>query len=252
MLRPRFLFAARLASLHLLASLLVMVATGLLVFVLWYPAPYYKIAGGIELFLLIVGVDLVCGPLLTFVLGSPSKPHGELVRDIGLIVLIQLGALGYGVHSLYQARPVYLAWEGDRFRLVTAADIEPVRLLVASEAYRQLPVGGPQLVATRLLGATDPGYLISIEDALKGLPPSYKPERWESYSKHMGQILAGARALQDLPEASRNSPQLVGREAADPRTVYYPLEGSHDGNWIVLLTPDSAELVDFLPLKGWR
>lgn len=252
MLRARFHFAARLASLHLLASLLVMLAAGLLVFALWYPAPYYKVAGGIELFLLIVGVDLVCGPLLTFVLGNPRKPRAELVRDIGLVVLIQLSALGYGLHSLYQARPVYLAWEGDRYRLVTAADIDPALLPAAGEAYQQLPVTGPQLVATRLLEPQDPGYLKSIEDTLKGLPPSYKPERWASYPEHLEQIRAGLKPLQALPEASRQSAELDGLDATGRQLGYYPLEGSHSGSWIVVLKPENAELVDLLPLDGWN
>lgn len=252
MLRARIHFAVRLASLHLLASLLVMLAAGLLVFVLWYPAPYYKVAGGIELFLLIVGVDLVCGPLLTFVLGNPRKPRAELVRDIGLVVLIQLGALGYGLHVLYQARPVYLAWEGDRYRLVTAADINSALLPAASEAYRQLPVTGPQLVATRLLESTDPDYVKSIQDSLKGLPPSYKPERWQPYPEHLEKIKAGVRSLQALPEASRQSQELSGLDVASQKLGYYPLEGSHGGSWIVVLTPENAAVVDFLPLDGWN
>lgn len=252
MLRARFLFAVRLASLHLLASLLVMVAAGLLVFVLWYPAPYFKVASGIELFLLIVGVDMVCGPLLTFVLGSPCKPRAELIRDIGLVALIQLSALGYGLYNLYQARPVYLAWEGDRYRLVTASDIDLDMLATAGAAYRQLPFAGPQLVATRLLEPKDSGYLKSIEDTLKGLPPSYKPERWQVYPEHLTQILAGARTLQDLPETSRQSVELAQLQSSSPNLIYYPLEGAHSGSWIVLLAPENAEVVDFLPLDGWN
>jgi len=252
MLRARFRFAARLASLHLLASLLVILAASLLVFVLWYPAPYYKVAGGIQLFLLIVGVDLVCGPLLTFVLGAPTKPRAELVRDIGLVVLIQLSALGYGLHSLYQARPVYLAWEGDRYRLVTAADISPALLSAAPHAYRQLPLTGPQPVAARLLAPDDPGYVKSIQDSLNGLPPSYKPDRWEPYQKHLQQIRRGARSLQDLPVVSRNSAELDSLKNSSSTLGYYPLEGTHGGNWIVVLIPDTGAVVDFLPLDGWN
>ena len=75
---PRFLSAIRVACLHFLFSLVVALLAAALVFGLWYPFPYGHLSGGRELFLLVVAVDVVCGPLLTMVLFNPAKPRAEL------------------------------------------------------------------------------------------------------------------------------------------------------------------------------
>ena len=116
--------ALRAAALHLGGSLLVAALAGALVFGLWYPYPYRELAGGRELFLLIVVVDVVCGPLLTLVLYNPAKPRAELWRDLGLVVLIQLAALGYGLHVVWQARPVYMVQEVDRLKVIELPALE--------------------------------------------------------------------------------------------------------------------------------
>ena len=98
-LRQRLISGALVSVKHLLFSVLVAAMVAALVFGIWYPTPYGELAGGQGLFRLIVVVDVICGPLLTLVIYNPKKPRVELFRDIGLVVLIQLGALGYGLNS---------------------------------------------------------------------------------------------------------------------------------------------------------
>lgn len=251
MLEKRFIFSARLASRHFLVCLVVAALVAFLVFTLWYPSPYYRIAGGLELFALVVAVDVVCGPLLTFVLCNPSKPRGELRRDIALVAVIQLVALGYGVNSLYEARPVYLAFEGDRFRLVSAADIDQDTLTQARPEYRELPIVGPELIATKLLGSSDPGYLDSLQDALQGFHPSYKPERWESYSTHVEEVKSKAKPLAELLVDNRGSLELSVFARSNANLGYFPLDSYQGGDWIVVLDLEQGTLADILPVDGW-
>ena len=53
---------------HLFASVLIAALVAWLVFGLWYPAPYAQLAGGFALFGLMMAVDVVCGPLLTYII----------------------------------------------------------------------------------------------------------------------------------------------------------------------------------------
>jgi hypothetical protein len=70
------------------------------------------------------GVDVVVGPLLTFVIARSSKPRRELVRDISMIVVVQLLALIYGTVSLWNGRPLYYAYSETVLQLVQAYDID--------------------------------------------------------------------------------------------------------------------------------
>ncbi|WP_309246762.1 hypothetical protein [Ramlibacter montanisoli] len=112
---------ARAAGIHLALSAVVAVLAGLLVFALWYPYPYREISGGRELFLLVVAVDVVLGPLLTFAVFNRAKP--ELRRDLAVIVALQLAGLAYGLWTVQLARPVHMVFEYDRFRVVHRVDI---------------------------------------------------------------------------------------------------------------------------------
>jgi hypothetical protein len=69
----------------------------LLVFLVWYPNPYREISGGRELFLILVTVDVILGPLITLSIFNPVKAWKVLRRDLAIVGLIQLAALGYGM-----------------------------------------------------------------------------------------------------------------------------------------------------------
>jgi len=145
----RFHAALRVAASHLLCSLSAALLAATMVFGLWYPFPYRELSGGRELFFLVVAVDVVCGPLLTLVVFNPSKPRAELWRDLGLIALLQLCALGYGLHTVWQARPLFLVQEVDRFKVIAAPILESAAVATLPAALQPLWWKGPQAVAIR-------------------------------------------------------------------------------------------------------
>ena len=90
----------------------------ILIKLIWYPDFYYK-SQAIQGFLLVVFlVDVVLGPLLTFVVYKKVKPG--LKFDLSLIVIFQLAVFIYGVSIIYKERPLYLVYTVDRFVVVTA------------------------------------------------------------------------------------------------------------------------------------
>jgi hypothetical protein len=88
---------------HLGLSALVVGTVIVLVMALWYPAPWMQVIGAANVLSILVSVDLIVGPCLTLILYRPGKPG--LVFDLCMIGLVQLGALVYGVHTVYQERP---------------------------------------------------------------------------------------------------------------------------------------------------
>lgn len=148
-LSVRLKAASRAAALHLLGSLIVGSAAAAMVFGVWYGFPYRELSGGRELFLLLVSVDVICGPLLTMVLFNPAKPAGELWRDLSLVALIQLAALGYGLHTVWEARPLFLVFNVDRFTVIASPDLDQTALAGLSKALSPRWLSGPLTVAVR-------------------------------------------------------------------------------------------------------
>ena len=134
-----FNLASRLkaAGIHLGISALIAGMAAALVFGLWYPWPYRSASGGQALFLLIMSVDLVLGPALTFVVFNRSKTKSHLVRDLAVIATLQLAGLAYGLYTVYLARPVAVVFEVDRFRVVSAVEVRHEELPQALPALLQ-------------------------------------------------------------------------------------------------------------------
>src|SRR5579883_2514332 len=101
------------ASMHLGISLAIAALVGCLIYFVWYPHPYFQVAGGSTLMLLIMGVDIVIGPLLTLVVYRAGKRG--LGFDLACISLLQACAFFYGLSVIAQARPVFVVARFDRF-----------------------------------------------------------------------------------------------------------------------------------------
>jgi hypothetical protein len=247
-------FRLRAVALHLIASALIAALAAALVFLVWYPSPYATLAGGTSLFLLIVSVDVVMGPALTAVAASPGKGRAELTRDLAVIVVLQLGAFGYGLYTMALARPVAMSFEVDRFRVVTAADVEPASLAEAPAGLQSLPWTGPRLIAA--VKPTDPAeQMKAVELGLAGFDLSLQPKYWREYAP-----LADAawRAARPVPALLAKYPQVaaevarIAKDAGQPAQAlrFLPLM-SRQQSWVTLVAEPGAKVVGHLPVDGF-
>jgi hypothetical protein len=117
-------FRLRAFGLHLLASFSLLAAVLLALYLGWYLWPEWYLVGAEAVVGMLVLVDLGLGPLASLVVSSPTKSRLKWRRDLYFIVLVQLLALGYGVHALLEGRPMFEAFSEDRISLVVATDFK--------------------------------------------------------------------------------------------------------------------------------
>jgi hypothetical protein len=117
-------FRLKAFGLHLLASATALsLILGSLYFG-WYRSPGWYLADAVHVVVVMIGVDVVLGPLLTFIVARSTKARRVLARDIAIIVAVQLCALGYGTVSLWNGRPLYFAFSENVLQMVQAYDID--------------------------------------------------------------------------------------------------------------------------------
>jgi hypothetical protein len=244
----RLKFAVGWALRHLLVSAIVVLGAAALVFGLLYPAPWRSILGIGGIFGLVVLVDLVCGPLLTLVLASPHKSRRERWLDLSLVASLQLLALGYGLGSVYSARPVALVFEVDRMVLVTANEVQVERLESAPEGMRQLRRVGLHFAGTRSASSSQE-YLRSLEQSLGGVSPAMRPDWWTPFDETRSKVLIRAKPLSVL--MAKRPEQLKVLTAAASKTRiefaelrYLPLTSSKSTDWTALISP-AGDVVGF-------
>ena len=250
----RLHFAARYALRHLLLSLLIALASAAVVFGLWYPAPYRQMLDVGHIYLLVLAVDVVCGPLLTLVLASPKKSRRERWLDFSLIGAIQLVALAYGMHSVWVARPVALVFEADRLVVVTANEVNRDALPKAPSDLRQLPWAGVLKASTRKAG-NNSEFMRSIDQGLAGISKAIQPDWWQPWADSLPAMRQRAKPLAELmarkPQAApvlQDTARDAGHAAAE--LSYLPLVSSKTLDWVALLDAQ-MNMVGWAPVDGF-
>jgi hypothetical protein len=240
----------RASGIHLLISAALAVVTLILLLKVWYPPPLFSAEGGNDLLFILIGVDVVIGPLITLIIFKAGKP--SLRMDLTVIALLQLGALIYGGYVMFVARPVYVVLVLDAFETVRANDLDPADVAQARRPeYQSLPLTGPLMVSVDL--PKDMALLRAlIADSQKGgkgvqhLPKYYVP-----YAEARTQALGQSQPVQKLLKGDTHfSKQLekhiaeTGRKAADLN--YLPLQ-TRRGWGAVLMDAKAGDVVKLLP-----
>lgn len=239
---------------HFGISGLVATLTFALVFLFWFPSPLDQLTGGRDLFLLLVTIDLVCGPLLTCVVFDRRKTSMTLFIDFTIIGLIQIAALLYGLWSVSLARPVTIAFETDRFRIITAAEVLTSELNDSNE----LPWFSISTTGVSGLSPTDEGYLESLDLSLQGIPPSARPSRWISYEEIKLRVASEARSIDELRRKHEESGRsemidiaIKQHKLSEVEIGYWPLESRIHNDWVVLVGRSDGQIKGYVNLDPW-
>jgi hypothetical protein len=231
---------------HLAGSACLATLAVALVFLVWYPSPLHKAVGVTDIFLLLLGVDVTLGPLMTLVIFDTRKK--SLLFDMCVIVALQLAAFSYGLSSVAEGRPAWLVFSGDRFDLVQVTQIDAASTEGAGD-YAQAPWWGPRWVAATMPEGAAGGKLL-FEILSSGIDVSQRPNRYLPLEKHTPAMLAKAMPVQDLHKFNghdRVAKALAQWPAAD---VFLPLN-ARVMPMTVLLNKASGQVVAVVDLRPW-
>lgn len=253
MIAIRSISRFRAATVHLAASAAVAVAVLGVMLALWYPPPLFKAMGGTELVVLIIGIDVAIGPLITLIIFDTRKK--ELVFDLAMIAVLQLGALGYGIYAMHAGRPVFTVFTERRLAVVSAADIDPDELAKTHvDDFRRLSLTGPRLVAAD--SPTDPRELSELALAgLVGFGIQQLPKYYVPYVERRTQVLSVARPLVELvltPEGQgvlQACLKRTGKKADELR--FLPVTAKH-GILLGMVDAATGNLLEILEIDPTR
>ena len=240
------------ALIHLGISALVAAALVAVMLLVWYPSPYFAATGGATLLMLLIGVDVILGPLLTFIVFDPAKK--SLSYDLAVIVMLQIAALVYGVHVMASARPAFVVYLRGGFDVVPANDVVTEGMAQAPlPEFQSVPLAGPRLAATRV--PVDPGVQLRIgmEAAAGGADLTAYPRYYIPYSTASRNAAASGKPLAALAQASPENATAVAKLAASSgksvaELVYLPLR-ARGAPMSIVLDRANGDVVGVLPLE---
>ncbi len=253
-IQHRWRFAGRWALRHMVLSVVIALISAALVFGLWYPMPYRAMLGVGGIYVLILIVDVVCGPLITFVLASPRKSRREMFLDLSLVGMIQMAALLYGMQAVWIGRPAVLAFEKDRLTVVSSNEIDHADLHKAPPSLQTLSSTGLLKVGTRMPRDNNE-FVDSVELSLAGFSPAMRPGWWEPIGLYHDAMRAHAKPLTELIDRRPNDALMLEKAAAETgqpvgALTYLPLTSSKTKDWIALLDT-TMQVVGYAPVDGF-
>lgn len=245
----------RAAAIHASLSLIVASAVFLVNDFVWYPDALFAHAGGRELLVLISGVDVAIGPLLTLIVFVPGKKG--LAFDIATIAVLQLAALSCGTWVLFESRPVYVVFVKDRFELVRANEIPPEEAAKAkSGPYGDLPWTGPRTVAARMPKDPDEQFRVMMS-GMSGVDLHFFPQYYVAYDEARNEVVAHGAPIGELrrlnPQSAAAIDRLVeklGRPEAGLR--FLPMRAGTAVDLAVIVDAARGDVLNIAALRPWE
>ena len=216
----------RALAIHFAISTLVVGTLLAVIFLIWYPSPYFEVIGVGNVVRVLIAVAVVFGPLLTFVVYKSGKP--SLVFDLSVIAVIQVAAFVYGATVIFQERSYYTVFSEDRFTVQAKKDVDMSDSDVAWD--QQKPFVGPLLVVASLPeDQAERERIITDVVVGSGVDVDQLPQYWVPYPDKVDAVLAVVKPLSHLEtteEATETVRRFIARHGDDPNAFgFVPIIG---------------------------
>jgi len=163
-------------AIHLSISLAIFLALLAVILFLWYPGILFNIDRGWAGLQLVIGVDLIAGPLLTLIVFKSGKKG--LKFDLSCIAAFQAACMVSGMWVVYSERPLALVLAYDTFYSVDAQEfLEYER---DPQVLDSFPGAYPKLVYIELPESEVAAEIASIRAQFIGDPLYIQTEKYRA------------------------------------------------------------------------
>jgi hypothetical protein len=241
------------SAIHLAISALIASVVIVLVLAVWYPPPYFSAMGGAMLLVILIGVDVVIGPLITLIIFNPEKK--SLKFDLSVIAALQLAALAYGSYVMFMARPVYNVFVVDRFDLVAANQVNTASQEKALPEFRSMPLTGPKTIAARKADTAERQFDITMQALQGGDDLPQLPEYYVPYAQFAQAAGKAAKPLTVLEKRQpRHAAEIMdfvrGSGRKSEELGFVPMK-ARNNDMTVVIDVKTGAIVGFLPIDPW-
>ena len=233
---------------HLSVSFLIALLVIGVVFIVWYPSPLATAVGVTQIFLMMLVIDVIVGPILGLLVYKEGKK--SLKFDLTVIILLQLSALFYGIYSIEQGRPAWIVFNVDRFELIRKNEIVDQNVNRAQPQFQQPSWFKPQFVATEFAKNIQQRNDDMFAEVLSAISIAQRPERYVDFIQAKEQIQQREQKL-DLLQQYNNKPDVEKILAKYPQaTAFLPLKASAVD--MTVLVDQKSNVIKIVDLRPWH
>ncbi|MEO8343589.1 MAG: TfpX/TfpZ family type IV pilin accessory protein [Gallionella sp.] len=240
---------------HLSISVTIATAVLALMLLVWYPYPLFAAVGGQQVLLILLGVDVSLGPLITLIIFNTKKSRKALTFDLSFIALLQITALSYGMSVVFHARPAFVVFSKNSFDLVTANTLSDEDIARAKyPEFRALPITGPIYVYSEMpTDLKESNEVVLNTFSGKDLPQL--PQYYMPYAEHGAAAGQAAKPIAVLKKLNPDNiteidDALLKIGRAETEVGYLPLRAKYQDQ-AVLVGKNDGRILKILRMKPW-
>lgn len=234
---------------HLLISFFIALVVVGLVFFVWYPSPLDTAVGVTHIFLMMLAIDVIVGPLLGLLVYKEGKK--TLKFDLGVIIAVQISALCYGLYSIEQGRPAWLVFYADRFELVRKNDLLLENIDQAEKQFQQVSWAKPQFATIKDITNKQQQQNDMFTEVMGGISLAQQPERYADFAEAQSKIKQRSKDINELKQY--NDIQQVDHILSkySQATGFFPLK-ANTVDMTVLINKEKGEVIKIVDLRPWK
>lgn len=234
---------------HLSASFIVAALVLGWIFTVWYPAPLAKATGVTTIVLLMIAIDVIVGPILGFIVYKAHKK--SLKFDLMIIILLQISALSYGIYSLAEGRPVWMAFNGNRFELIRNNELLDVSIerRINNEYYHPSLLG-PKYVAVKIAEDALEREQNMFEELQGGISLAQRPERYVEVAEAKKQIIKTSESVSELNNYNSESVVASAVDRYPNAKRYLGLKANKVD--MTILLDNKGNTIEIVDLRPWQ
>ena len=246
--KPKLKQRARASILHFCVCLLIAGCITLPLVFWLYPAPFFQASGGMNLLGIILVIDGVIGPVLTFLVFDRKKK--SLRTDLWVIAGLQIVALLYGLYTTAMSRPVFMTYVVDRYEMVSAADVDDLEFQKAPNSLKRPRWGHPEIAYAEQPVDQQERSMIMFS-ALNGVDLNRLFRYYKNASLAKPKIVERAKAIQELNlYNSTGAVKTAIGSHSKANLAYVPVQGKKR-DLTALVDAKTGDLVEVVDLRPW-
>lgn len=234
---------------YLAIVLAMLLAAILIIKNIWYPSPLLQAAGTQKLLQTIALVNIGLAVGLALMIFRKKKP--DFIKDMVISMLVQLMFLMISIYGIYQIKPVWIAYNVDRFELVLNTDLVNNGIDSADDRFKTPSHFSPQYVGVEFSKDNKERISNMFDEVLQGISIAQRPERYVPLEQVRLQIKERAQDLTLLNEYNDESDVQSVLNKYPQADSFVPLQAKAINMSVLLDKNKDNQVVAIVDLRPW-
>lgn len=216
---------------------------------LWYPHSLLQAAGTQKLLQTIALVNISLAFGLAIMIFRKNK--SDFIKDIAISMLVQLLFLMISIYGVYKIKPVWIAYNVDRFELILNTDLVNTNVHNADKSFKSPSYFSPQYVGVEFSEDNEERNNNMFDEVLHGISIAQRPERYIPVEQVSTQIKERAQDLVLLEKYNNKNDVQSLLKKYPQADSFVPLQAKSVNMTVLLNKDNDNQVVAIVNLRPW-